>query len=203
MRVLHSPWPDLTWPFTPLFNYEMGGVRTDLPEQLRLTFLRDVSLPSGRRLALPHCRPLFPKWPGPDPAFSFGNKKFLEHEGTPVFAEIKILRLLESAGWEGRWVSSFGGRKFLRDMPTDAKLGPSISLPPEQQNLINRISEKLRSKGGCFDVFAWKEDQVLFCDPKWLNRDKLRATQFRWMDAALTIGLREDDLLVVEWDFAN
>jgi predicted dithiol-disulfide oxidoreductase (DUF899 family) len=172
----------------------------DLPEVLRPTQPVDVPLPSGRTIALPHCRPLFPRWEGAKPAF--GNKTPLNYNGEPVFAELFILRLLEKAGWKGRWVSSFGG-KFLRDMPTSWKLENAVDIPERQSELLKSISVESKAPGGCFDVFAWRGDDVLFCESKRRDHDHLRDSQRRWMDAALACGVPEASLLVVEWDLTS
>ena len=42
----------------------------------------------------------------------------------PVFAELMILR---EKTWDGVWVSSFGGTKYLREMPIDSA-GLSVDL---------------------------------------------------------------------------
>jgi hypothetical protein len=126
--------------------------------------------------------------------YTFGGKQLLNHEGVPIFAELYVLRLLQNRGWDGVWVSSYR-QKYLRDMPTDAKLSNGIKLRPEREALLNKVAAK---RAGCFDVFAWRDDDILFCECKRHKRDKLRDTQYVWIDAALSVGVT--NLLVVEWD---
>jgi hypothetical protein len=175
-------------------------ISPDLPLDLKPTHSVPTLLPSGLTLALLHCRPSFPKWKGPEPEFDFGGKTFLDFEGQPVFAEIYILRLLERAGWEGVWVSSFGG-KLLRDTPTSWKLENAINLP--QSEFTSLITTKAGKPGGCFDIFAWRGENVMFCELKRHSRDKLRESQRHWMDAALASGVPEASLLVVEWSLTG
>jgi hypothetical protein len=78
--------------------------------------------------------------------------------------------LLQEHGWEGVWISFFGGRKYMRDMPVDAKLSKRIKLPPDREEILDKIAAK---GGGCFDVFAWRGDDVLFCECKRHKRDRL------------------------------
>ena len=84
----------------------------------------------------------------------------------------------------------------------DTKLG-GIEIPATQRNLISSISEKAGGRGGCFDVFVWRDDQVLFCESKRQGQDQLRKTQKRWMDGAIAAGVQETSLLVVEWSPAS
>jgi hypothetical protein len=101
-------------------NHDHVFSEPNLPAELRPTQTIAVKLSPDRIIRLPLCTPCFPSWKGRIPEFSFGRKPFLEYSGQPVFAELLILRLLESAGWSGRWVSSYGGIKFLTDMPANA-----------------------------------------------------------------------------------
>ena len=102
--------------------------------------------------------------------FRFGNK--------PVLTHVLVLRLLERCAWQGVWVSSFGGVKFVRTMPADPSLRDArVDLPEEQARLHKAITARCRARGGCFDVFAWKGEHVLFCETKRRSRDALRATQ--------------------------
>lgn len=172
----------------------------DLPSLLRPTRTLDVSFPSGKIVKLPLCDIGFEAWRGTAPVFSFGRKPLLIHQDRPVFAELLILRLLEEKGWEGVWVSSFGGVKCARTMPRDASFTTGVvSLPAKQSDLLGRIARAARSRGGCFDVFAWKHDRILFCEAKQRSKDRLRASQFRWIEAAFASGVGIDSLLVVEW----
>jgi hypothetical protein len=129
--------------------------------------------------------------------YKFGNKAVLAYEGQPVFAELYILRVLQSAGWDGVWVSSYGGRKFLREMPFDSKLSNGFELKPDRRRKLDDIASK---GGGCFDIFAWRNDDVLFCESKRHKRDRFRDTQRHWLNAALATGLEPTNFPIVEWD---
>jgi hypothetical protein len=69
----------------------------------------------------------------------------LNYRGTPVFAEIYVLRLLQEQGWDGVWISSLG-RKLFRDMPTDTNLSNGVTLPCERHAMLNNVAW---SSGGC------------------------------------------------------
>jgi hypothetical protein len=202
--------PVSIWAVTTILQYrpdyaldeELGGqiskLTKTLPSPLHPTQFMPLILPSGRSLNLPLCSPVFPEWTQPTDTFLFGGKQLLNYRGAPVFAELYVLRLLEEHGWEGAWISSFGGRKCMRDMPVDANLSNRIELPPDREEILNKIAPK---GGGCFDVFAWREDDVLFCECKRSKRDQLQGTQLSWIDAALNSNV--NNFLVVEWDTAG
>ncbi|MEJ2378204.1 MAG: VRR-NUC domain-containing protein [Pseudolabrys sp.] len=102
------------------------------------------------------------------------------------------------------WVSSFGGFKYINEMPLDAKLRQGLTkLPNEKERLLLDIRKQARCRGGCFDVFVWRHNEILFCEAKRSGHDRLRETQRKWIEAALACGIPLHSLLVVEWDFAD
>jgi hypothetical protein len=175
----------------------------DLPIELQPTTTKDVSLPSGIIRQLPVCNPVFAEWVGERPSFDFGHKPFLKHDGEACFAELVILRLLLKQGWKGVWVESFAGPYYLNDMPKDWKTRPQRVLIPEDKEKILKDIWRTGRTRACFDVFAWTDSQspqFLFCEAKdYRNRDKFTRGQLRFIDAALTIGISPQSLLIVEW----
>jgi Holliday junction resolvase len=55
------------------------------------------------------------------------------------------------------------------------------------------------TRGGCFDVLAWRDNQFIFLEAKRKYHDKIRDTQRRWIEAAISTGVASDKLIVVEW----
>jgi len=175
-----------------------------LPELLQPRALTRLQLPSGKFADLPICAPKFTKWTGQPPKFTFGNKPVLLHQGAPIFAELLVLRLLEAEGWAGVWVSSYGGLKFLREMPEGPALTSDlIEIPDAKREFIEALTRSIGRVGGCFDVFAWRDDELIFCETKRRGHDQLRQPQLGWIEAALVAGISSDRLLVVEWSFAG
>jgi hypothetical protein len=81
-----------------------------------------------------------------------------------VFAEIAILRCFQKEGWDGRWIDNFGGKTkdrlgYWGDASEIIK-----DLPAEQKALLERIRKKADCKGGCFDVFCWRDGDVVFAE---------------------------------------
>jgi hypothetical protein len=64
----------------------------------------------------------FRPWEGPSLQHDFGNKPLVELDGTGMFAELAIQRMAEAAGWEARWVCTYGSKAE----------GPRYLLRPEK-----------------------------------------------------------------------
>jgi hypothetical protein len=164
------------------------------------TDIVSVSLPSGAIVELPVCHPTFEKWVGELPKFDFGKKPIVNYKGKGVFAELAILGLLNDSGWDGVWVETYGGIHFLNDMPTSWKLSPqNISIPLDKEALLHNIL-KIGKTTACFDVFAWKGKEVLFCEGKHKGKDRLTNAQTKFIEGALACGISVQSLMIVEWE---
>ena len=176
----------------------LGRARSDMlfPKVLRPTSTEEFRLSESEAVSVPKVTPQFQPWRGPPLNNTYGGKAVLEFGGEPLFAELVILRHFESCGWRGVWIDTFRKR-------TLAGLDLSAQLPAEQSALLNRITAEAGSSGGCFDVFVWRHGAVAFAEAKHSGRDRVRATQVRWVAAALAIGIPLESLLVVEWSLRD
>jgi hypothetical protein len=124
------------------------------------------------------------------------NKPALDFEGEVTWAEFVIVRLLHQAGWDARWIKNWaGGRE-----PCVA-VGRREPLPKAAGAMLRRIDElaAIGTSGGPWDVLAWLGDEFLCIESKQhKSSDKLRETQIKWMDAALSEGIT--DFVIVEYD---
>jgi hypothetical protein len=136
------------------------------------------------------------KWRGQPIANTYGNKAVLDWKGEPVFAELAVVKLFQSQGWEGVWVDSYG-RKFRVGLPGVVE---PIQIPPDKQRLIEGIGRKAGKAGGCWDVAVWKPKVMLFLEIKRRKKDKIRPSQIEWLEASLEIGLSPNNFALVEWD---
>jgi hypothetical protein len=159
-------------------------------------------LSSGREVEIPKTTPVFRLWQGKmlERKFTdtFGGKPLLDFGGERVFAEIQIRRIFEHAGWEGRWIDSFG-RRFLTaywPQPIDKPL------PKLQKALFDAIQHRTGGSGGCSDVLCWRGDDLIFAEAKWRGHDRIRDSWRRWLKAALDYGVELDSFLIVEWELA-
>ncbi len=122
------------------------------------------------------------------------GKPPLDFDGRPLYAEFILLRLLERAGWSGVWVKNWGGRAFWRD------LKESVALPPHEATLLRQIERCTGGSGaGCWDIVAWRDDNVLFIESKQHGRDALRPNQVRWLECALRQGVPLSSFAIAEW----
>lgn len=152
-------------------------------------------MPSGSTVEVPKATPTFCGWAGEPIGDTYRGKPILNFTGEPVFAELAILRALQNAGWNGVWVDTFKKCYRVGYWGDDH----AVALPSEQEMLLKRIYERAGSRNGCWDVFCWKADLPLFVEAKRYGRDQIRATQRRWLEAAIGVGLAIGSFLVVEW----
>jgi len=170
-----------------------------MPDPLRPTNETEVVLSDGRTVALPVCHPIFTEWSGRVPDFDFGKKPVLDYKGESLFAELVILRMLQEVEWDGAWIETYGGTHFLRSMPQTWSLkAEHVSIPEDKEATLRRIWETAKTTA-CFDVFAWKDDKILFCEAKQAAKDKLTQAQLRFIEGALACGIAPDSLVIVEW----
>jgi hypothetical protein len=78
-----------------------------------------------------------------------------------------------------------------------------VELPTDKGRLIESIRRKVGRQGGCWDLFLWRGDAVLFLEAKRRKKDRIQSSQAAWLEAALAEGLCASDFAVVEWDFTG
>lgn len=126
------------------------------------------------------------------------NKPSLIYDGTSTWAEFILVRRLEAAGWDARWIKNWtGGREFCTDV------GSARPLPGPAAETIARIDRRAASAsgGGAWDIVAWRGDEYLFLESKQhKSGDKLRPGQIAWLAAGLAKGFALDRFAVVEYD---
>ena len=175
----------------------------NIPAELQPDDEFSITLPSGANIALSICHPTFQKWSGADFLFSYGNKPILNYQNKPVFAELVIARMLIDFGWEAVWVESYGGTHFLNEMPNGWKLSPkSIKIPEDKEMILKNIWRTAKTTA-CFDVLAWKDDDILLCEAKNSGKDRLTKPQLKFIEGAITCGVPISSLLIVEWKLNN
>jgi len=172
-----------------------------IPPALKSANNLTVLLPSGKKVLLPQYRIAFKKWTDELPEFDFGNKPFVNYENQVVFAELAVLKIFTSSGWDGAWVETYGGKNFLQSMPSAWKLSQyNIPIPKDKEALLEKIW-KIGKTTACFDVFVWKDDNILFCEAKHKNKDKLTNAQLKFIEGALACGIKEESFFIIEWEY--
>ncbi len=165
-----------------------GSLKPNASERIKL---------KSRIVELPKTVVKFGRWLGKRPKESYGNKPLLDLRGECVFAELAILREFQAAGWDGRWIDSYS-RKYRIGYWGD---GVFQAIPRKQSELLDAIGRKTKRYGGCFDVVCWNNGDICFAEAKWQGKDRFRDSQRNWLDAALHVGLRPEQFLIVEWSF--
>lgn len=169
-----------------------------VPEPLVPSRTQLLQLPRYGPVTVAKATPLFNRWSGLSPGDTYNGKEVLDCAGRPAFAELAILWMLQSVGWEGVWIDSYA-RVFRTGYWNTA---PVADLPPAAAAVVSRIGEAAGSRFGAWDVFCWNGRDVLFAESKRAGRDRVRDTQVRWLQGALDVGLSIDQFLVVEWSLA-
>jgi len=155
----------------------------------------EIILPFGRKVSVAKYFLKFKEWKGKPISNTYGNKAVIDFNGEPVFAELAVLRLFQSQRWEGVWVDSYR-RKFRIGLPDVVE---SISLPVDKKDLIDSIKQKAGASGGCWDVFVWKDNQVLFIELKRSKKDRIQDSQKIWLEESLNYGLALNNFALIEW----
>lgn len=153
------------------------------------------SLSSGAKVSIQKYFLHFNEWKGASIPNTYNNKPVIDWNGEPVFAELAVLRLFQSHGWEGVWVDNYR-RKYRIGLPDVAE---PIELPTKQRELIESIKAKTGRSGGCWDVFVWKEDQLLFVELKRQKKDVIQNSQKVWLEKSLESDLTTDNFAFLEW----
>jgi hypothetical protein len=128
------------------------------------------------------------------------NKPALLFDGTTTWAEYVLVRLLERAGWDARWIKNWtGGREFCLDPGRPRTLPPG---PAKVFTALHARATQLRGAGS-WDIFAWSGDDYLFLESKkHRSSDRLNANQIAWLEAAIDEGFSPNQFAVVEYHVA-
>jgi hypothetical protein len=122
------------------------------------------------------------------------NKPALAYRDRPLYPEFILLRLLEQASWSGVWVKNWHGREFWTDISTP------VALPPAQAQLFETIEHSTgNDRGGCWDIFAWRDSDNLFVESKQRSNDSIRSAQAVWLEQTLENGVSLSCFLIAEY----
>lgn len=157
------------------------------------------SLSSGAEVSIQKYFLHFNEWKGAPIPNTYNNKPVIDWSGEPVFAELAVLRLFQSHGWEGVWVDSYR-RKYRIGLPDVVE---PIELSEKQRQLLDSIRAKTERHGGCWDVLVWKDNQVLFLELKRSKKDRIQESQISWLDKPVELGLNLSNFSFIEWSLRD
>ena len=157
------------------------------------------SLSSGEQIPIQKYFLHFNEWKGEPIPNTYNGKSVIDWYGEPVFAELAVLRLFQSHGWEGVWVDSYR-RKFRVGLPDVVE---PIEIPQDKKDLIQKLRTTTGKFGGCWDLFLWKNEQILFAELKRSKKDAIRDSQTLWLEKSLEIGFASTNFVLIEWDLSD
>jgi hypothetical protein len=157
-----------------------------------------VRLPGGTTALLPVVRRVFAPLLGAGVPFSFGGKPMLDRDGESCFAEYAIMRDQQAIGRDAVWTSSYGDFRCFQTMLDSWRAKSDTTIPTHLMVLLRAIWQAGDTKA-CPDVLAWRGEQFLFCEAKRRGKDRLTRGQFRFIEAALNLGISPECFLIVEW----
>jgi len=150
-------------------------------------------LSSGVTVQIPKYSLSFKRWGG-DPIPNAYRKPIVEFDGNPLFAELAVLRMFQQNGWDGVWVDSYG-KKYRNGLP---KVVEPVELPFDKEKIIASIRNESGRFGGCWDVFVWKDDRILFLELKQKN-EPIKDSQRGWLESSLELDYKPDNFALIEW----
>ena len=93
------------------------------------------------------------------------------------------------------WVDSYR-KKYRIGLPDTTD---SVDLPKDKQKVIDSLKGKTGTTGGCWDLFLWRDNQILFVELKRLKKDKIQNSQIKWLGVALESNFSTRNFALVEW----
>ena len=169
------------------------------PFGFEVTGSETIKLPLGRVVEIQKAKLKLKSWNGVVDFDTYNHKPLIDGDGEPLFAELAVLRLLQHHGWQGVWADSYR-RKFRTVMPDR---GEPATLPSAADEIYQRIKSKTGKRGGCWDIFTWKNGSFAFLELKRTKKDVIRLNQILWLQAALDTGISADSFLLVEWELQS
>ena len=128
----------------------------------------------------------------------WARKPMVAVAGQPCCAELAVVAELGAAGWQGAWISAFGGFVRRQRFPephfsTIAAAGAT----PWAAEIFDAVKDaNSGTLSGFFDVFAWREPaEVLFCEVK-VGPDRIRASQRQFLAHALSLRPLSEFLII-------
>lgn len=177
-----------------------------LPFFLNAAYSEEFNLPQGI-VEIPKCIVQFQPWKGTPVKETFGGRPILMVNDEPAFVEVAVMTHLCNSGWQVRWLIT-KGRKNREPLSLaewkDASYFTQQHQPVDDTQVGKVLALVAKANGntyqGCWDLLAWMNGQLIFVMVKRNNKDFVTTEQYKWLQAALSIGLTEDNFLLVQWD---
>jgi hypothetical protein len=151
-------------------------------------------LPSTRRVVQV---PVYPRtevpWTDAPPreAGVIPNKRLYALDGSPIYAELLVVRLLERAGWNAAWRKTWNGVAYWRDVSEKVELGALAS------SIVEQVTRQAGYEGS-WDIVAWRARELRLLCSRPAGGQRVTAYMADWLDAALRMGVPLGCFAVVE-----
>lgn len=163
---------------------------------------------SDQAVQIPKCFITLEEWAGKPVNETFGGKPIVSFENEPMFAELAIMKHFAKAGWQARWIETYGRSNrdpmFLTEWKDDKYINQTPH-PIDDKDILNLLTKLMmqnaNSYSGCWDVLGWKDGRVIFAELKRMKQDRIRTTQIQWLASGLEQSLLPENFLVVQWSF--
>ena len=163
-----------------------------------------VVLPGGSTVAIVTQRWVLERWDGeadaPELPRIWASKPGFMVGGRRSCAELAVVDRLRREGWDGVWVSAFGGSWLRREwFPAPAyRTLREAGAPEWAVKIFDDLEVANGGKlSGFFDVFAWRAPgDVQFVEVK-VGPDRLQGTQRKFLETALRFH-RPEQFMIVE-----
>jgi hypothetical protein len=153
-----------------------------------------VDLPSSRsQVTVPAYVRTEARWTGALPTgfSSIPNKHAFVLDGAPVYPELLVVRLLESAGWGAAWRKNWGGVAYWRD------IRDPITPPPLALAILEQVSRQA-GHDAPWDIVAWRGRELRLLVSRVDRGQRVSAYLANWLDAALRMGIPLGCFAIVE-----
>jgi len=121
------------------------------------------------------------------------NKTLYELDGTPLYPELLVVRLLERAGWGAAWRKTWNGIAYWRD------LNETVEPSPLALSIIGQVTRQAGYEGS-WDIVAWRDRELRLLSSRPAGGQRISAYMADWLDAALRMGLPLGCFALVEHD---
>jgi hypothetical protein len=153
-----------------------------------------VILPSSQRqVSVPAYVRSEKLWQGELPTGfrSVPNKLAYAFDGSALYPELIVVRLLERAGWGAAWRKNWNAPAYWRD------IGEEVEPSPLAVAIVDQVSRQAGHLAP-WDIVAWHGRQVRFLASRTGEGRRVGAYLANWLDAALRMGVPLGCFSIVE-----
>lgn len=172
-------------PLAGTLEEALGATSVDQVRVVLPSSRREVNVPGYVRTEL--------HWRGdlPDGFGSVPNKSAFSFDGSALYPELIVVRLLERAGWSAAWRKNWNAAAYWRD------IGQPIEPSPLAVSIVDQVSRQAGHVAP-WDIVAWRDRELRFLVSRTGGGQRVSAYLANWLDAALRMGIPLGCFAIVE-----